>query len=326
MRGIVWSVVVLGAWAGPNWAWAGTQETQPAVGAAQASPVDAATFVDYRVGPADELSIRVFGLDELNQVTRVSNSGKIHVPLLGVIKVNNMTTSEVAAEIARRLREGTILNDPWVQVRVTQYRARPVYLLGETWTPGQFMITSQMTVLDLLTLGNGTSADTTVGFLYRRKIRDDGVETGDEPIPTDEAIPIDFRAVIEGRQANLVLRGGDVLYVPLRKPELFYVVGAVQRPGSLEIAPRRPLLVSQAIAMAGGLDKTARSSQGMLLRYENGVRREIRVDVNAILRGKARDFTVQPDDIIFIPGSTAKGLGYGLLNVAPLAVTTLVIP
>jgi polysaccharide biosynthesis/export protein len=307
------------------------QEQPPAAPAAPASPVEAATFVDYRVGPADELLVQVFGLDQLNQQLRVSNSGKIRVPHLGIVTVNNLTTSEISKEISRRLKEEGIVKDPWVQVTVKQYRAHPVYLLGETWTPGQFMITSNMTVLDLLTLGNGTSADTTNGFLYRRKLKEDGTpmegaDPGDEPVPTDEAIPIDFRAVIEGRQANLTLRGGDVLYVPLRKPEQFYVVGAVLRPGKQEIAPRRPLLVSQAIAMAGGLDKTAKSSQGMLLRTENGVRQEIRVDVTAILKGKEKDFPVQRDDIIYIPGSLTKGFGYGVLNVAPLALTTLIIP
>ena len=95
----------------------------------------------------------------------------------------------------------------------------------------------------------------------------------------------------------------------------------------LPIEPRQPLLVSQAVAMAGGLLKTAKAGSGMLLRYEeDGTRREMPVDFTAVLRGKAPDFPVQADDIIFVPGSAAKNLGYGLLNLAPMAVSRIIIP
>ena len=325
MRFRVWLLVALFSALGP--VGAGAQQAEPADANPQAGPVAAATFVDYRVGPADKLSVKVFGLDELSQEVRVSNSGKIHVPTLGVLAVNNMTPAEIETAIARGLREAGVVNDPWVQVKVMQYRAHPVYLLGEVWTPGQFLITDQMTVLDLLTLGNGTSFHTAMGFLYRRKIRDTEPGPDEEPVPTDEAIPIDFEAIMEGRQANLQLRGGDVLYVPLRKPELFSVVGAVYKPGMLEIEPRRPLLASQAVAMAGGLLKTAKPNDSLIVRFDqSGSRQQLRVDLSAILKGKAPDIRVQADDVIFVPGSALKGLGYGLLNLVPMVTTVLVVP
>ena len=324
MRSHLRSLVVLAAVLAPIPAGA---QPQPPTAGAQSGPVAAATFVDYRVGPADKLSIKVFGLEQLDQEVRVSNSGKIHVQTLGVLVVNDMTPPEIERAIARGLREGGIVNDPWVQVRVVQYRAHPVYLLGEVWTPGQFLITDQMTVLDLLTLGNGTSIHTAMGFLYRRKIKDTEPAPGEEPVPTDEAIPIDFEAIMEGRQANLQLRGGDVLYVPLRKPELFSVVGAVQNPGMKEIEARRPLLASQAVAMAGGLLKTAKSNQSIIVRRDaSGARQQVPVDLAAILKGKAPDIRVQADDVIFVPGSALKSLGYGLLNLVPIVTTVLIVP
>jgi len=319
-----WLIVTFNTWL-PVPA-AAQEKPQPDKGQ-QPGPVAAATFVDYRVGPADELEIKVFGLDALDQRTRVSNPGKIHVPHLGLLTVNDKTTGEIEAEIARGLREKALVKNPWAQVKVLQYRARPVYLLGEVWTPGQFMITDRMTVLDLLTLGNGTSLHRAMGFLYRRKAADGQKPTDGDPTPTDEAIPIDFEALMNGRQANLELQGGDVLYVPLRKPEMFYVVGAVQRPGMLEIQPRQPLLVSQAVAMAGGLLKTAKGKDGMVLRYDDdGTRREMPVNITAVLSGKAPDFPVRADDIIFVPGSAVKNLGYGLLNLTPMVVSRVIIP
>lgn len=68
-------------------------------------------------------------------------------------------------------------------------------------------------------------------------------------------------------------------------------------------------------------------SEGILLRYdEAGVRQELAVDFSAILRGKEPDFEILPNDIIFIPGSNAKTLGYGLLGIIPGLATRAVIP
>ena len=54
------------------------------------------------------------------------------------------------------------------------------------------------------------------------------------------------------------------------------------------------------------------------MRYDkDGNRQEQPVDFQAILKGKKQNFPILPNDIIFIPGSSAKTLGYGLLSILP---------
>jgi len=68
-------------------------------------------------------------------------------------------------------------------------------------------------------------------------------------------------------------------------------------------------------------------SDGLLVRYdEQGNRKEIPVDFAAILDGRQPDFPIQPNDIIFIPGSTAKNVGYGMLGIIPSLLTKTIIP
>jgi protein involved in polysaccharide export with SLBB domain len=75
------------------------------------------------------------------------------------------------------------------------------------------------------------------------------------------------------------------------------------------------MTLRQALLTAGGPLKTARMSQGMIVRVdEQGVREEIHLDLGAILEGRQPDADVQPNDIIFVPGSTAKSVGYGVLG------------
>lgn len=277
---------------------------------------------DYQIGPGDLLSIAVSGLKEFDRVARVSNSGRIHVPHVGIVPVNGLSVTDVQAAIARRLQEGGLMNDPWVTVRVVQYRAQPVYILGEVINPGQFVIQDEMYLIDLITLAGGfNEVATPVGFLYRRQATagEPGADTDSE-----QAIPIDFKALNEGVRPdlNLRLRGGDVLYVPQRRKDYFYVVGDVAKPGAVELLHEAPpILATQAIAKAGGPLRTAKLGAGVIVRTdEAGQRLELPFDFRRVYEGKQPDIPIRPNDIVFIPGSNAKTLGYGLIGAIPLVM------
>ena len=49
------------------------------------------------------------------------------------------------------------------------------------------------------------------------------------------------------------------------------------------------------------------------------------MDFQAILQGRQPDFEVRPNDVVFVPGSNAKTLGYGLLTSIPRIVQNAVI-
>ncbi len=71
--------------------------------------------------------------------------------------------------------------------------------------------------------------------------------------------------------------------------------------------------------------KTAKTKKGMLVRFDQkGGRQEVAVNFDAILKGRKPDVLIGPNDVIFIPGSTFKNIGYGLLGVIPSAVSNTV--
>ena len=217
-----------------------TPDPGPAPVASQAAAPGAEREPGYRIGPGDLLSIAVSNIKQFEQTVRVSNTGKVHVPFLGVMKVADMTPSELERSLAERLREGGLVKDPWVGVSIQQYRAQPVYILGEVMDPGQFVIRDEMYLIDLITLAGGfNDVATPVGYLYRR--RPDTGAAGPTDEQPDEAMPIDFRALNEGKSPdlNVKLRGGDVLYVPQRRKEHFFVVGEVNQPGAYQAARNR---------------------------------------------------------------------------------------
>jgi protein involved in polysaccharide export with SLBB domain len=72
----------------------------------------------------------------------------------------------------------------------------------------------------------------------------------------------------------------------------------------------------QAISLAQGTTFSAKSSQGVIFREDPvlGSRREVRVDIGAVMNGKKEDILVQANDVIIIPNSRTKSVGAILLT------------
>jgi polysaccharide biosynthesis/export protein len=261
---------------------------------------------DYLVGTGDLLNIQVVGHTELNHVLRITNSGEISYPMVGLIPVVDMTVFEVETAIADRLQAKGLLKQPEVLVSVTEYQAKPIYVSGAVVSPGQFVMSQDLTVMDAILLAGGLQFNSSnEGLVHRRT--GEGVEI----------IKVDLTPLKEGRflESALPLQRGDVLVVPDQLMRAFFVVGDVVDPRNFFFPPKRTLTASQAISWAGGPTQTAKMSEGMLVRYDkNGERQEIKVDYAAILRGKQADFPIEPNDIIFIPGSKVKTIGQGLIG------------
>jgi polysaccharide export outer membrane protein len=304
-----------------------------ATGHAQVPPAAAPTGPgvaepEYTVGPADLLAIRVYGVPDLDQTTRVSNSGKIRVAHLGIIPVAGLTVRQLEGLLSESLRTRGLVKQPWVQVRVEQFRARPVYILGEVVQPGQYVITGKMYLLDLIGKAEGLTAKAhPTAYLYRLgggppASGTEGETPGAEPtiVSPDTVLEVDLADLTQGKrpEANIELRGGDVLYVREALPDFYYVVGDVKSPGTFELAHNVPVRLSFAVANAGGPLRTAKMSQGVLVRSDSaGVTEQVQFDYKKVLAGQQPDVVLRPNDIVYIPGSQAKTLGYALLGIVP---------
>lgn len=115
-------------------------------------PVD-----DYKIGPLDTLSVTVFQEPDLSQsAVQVDASGNVLLPLIGQVKAEDKTSTQLAAEIGSKL--GTkYLTDPQVSVIVTQSVSQHVTVNGSVTEPGVYAIQGRTTLLDALAMAKGTS-------------------------------------------------------------------------------------------------------------------------------------------------------------------------
>jgi polysaccharide biosynthesis/export protein len=112
---------------------------------------------EYRLGSGDVVRLITVGDDTLTGEFRVSDSGKIALPLLGTVPASGLTPDGLAAGVRDALIKGNLYTAPSVSVEITTYR--PIFVLGEVNKPGQYPYQPGMTVV--------TGAAVAGGFTYR---------------------------------------------------------------------------------------------------------------------------------------------------------------
>ncbi len=266
--------------------------------AAAAGPAAAAQAVsaEYKIGPKDLLEISVLGVPEISKlVVRVSEEGRITLPLLGEVAVGNLTKFELEKKLAGLAGERIVIV-PQVTVHILEYLSRRVSVIGAVERPGPFELLGRQTVLAALSDAGGLSRDAGEEIVVIRQL------------PNGETasirIPVDGLFVRAESQHNIVLEPGDVVNVPVDKPVPIYVFGQVKNPGALQVKRSSLPTLTQAIAQAGGFTDRANRRKVQIRRKDAaGKEIEITVNVRDILRGRKKDIVLLVNDTIYVPES-----------------------
>lgn len=235
---------------------------------------------DYTLGPGDVIRIQVFQSNDLTVEARISESGVISYPLLGVVKVAGLSPQQAENLISNRLKEGKFLQNPQVTLNVLQFRSQQVSVLGNVSRPGRYPLeTTGMRMSEILSVAGGvapTGADSVILMTTR-----DG---------RPQRLEIDLVEMFTSGDLSkdVVLQAGDTVFVN-RAPN-YFVYGQVQRPG--QYALDRGMTVAQALAKGGGL--TLRGTDRGIRLHRRFGERNIQV-----LEPKLDD-PIKPDDLIFV--------------------------
>jgi polysaccharide export outer membrane protein len=82
----------------------------------------------------------------------------------------------------------------------------------------------------------------------------------------------------------------------------------VGKPGGFILANDRSQMTTlKMLALAGGLNQTAKSNRAVIIRRDRqGQQREQMIDLKKIVERKAEDVRLEASDILYIPDSMAK--------------------
>jgi protein involved in polysaccharide export with SLBB domain/beta-lactamase regulating signal transducer with metallopeptidase domain len=115
---------------------------------------------DYRTGPDDLLSVSITdlvgpGVETVKQA-RVSETGSISLPIVGVLSVKGLSAPEAEKTIAKAYQDAGVLKNAQVSVSVVDARQRLFSVLGNVQKPGQYAIAaSDFRLLDAVALSGG---------------------------------------------------------------------------------------------------------------------------------------------------------------------------
>jgi polysaccharide export outer membrane protein len=199
--------------------------------------------------------------------------------LLGNVPVGGLTVAAAEKKIARLLESRGYLKKAQVNIIVSLLASQQVSVLGQVNRPGRYPVDGKRSVLDMLALAGGISAEggDTVSLVRTRNGQ-----------TTRETIDVIQMVRSGALDHNLDVAGSDMIYVE-RAPR-FYIVGEVQRPGAFRV--ERQMTVLQALSAGGGLTPRG-SNNGLSITRKDAKGNPITFEV------KHSDL-VQVDDVITV--------------------------
>ena len=284
---------------------------------------------EYVLGPEDVIKIWALGMEEISEKSvRVDPAGYIDLPVLGRLQVAGLTVEKLRERLLESL--AIEVREPKVSVEIIEFGSQPVSVMGAVGLPGVHQLRGRKTLAEVLALAGGLREDAgpTIGITRT-------MEWGPIPLPSVEidhsgrfsVAQIKLKKFLDAANPadNISIRPHDVITIP--HAEMVYVIGAVRKPGGFLLNERESVSALQALSMAEGLGTTPAAQDSKILRIVPGTdqRQEIGIDLKRVLSGNAKDVSLQPNDILFVPTSASKQAARRALEAAVQTLSGVLI-
>ncbi len=266
---------------------------------------------EYLLGAGDHLTVEVWGYPELSGQHTIGPDGKITLPLIGSLRITDLSREQVSKLITTRL--SPYYTDLSVAVRVDQYAANRILVLGRVAHPGeiQFGMTTP-TLLEAISLAGGFAnasglPEQAQSLLFTHCAIFRG---------RDRIVWIELEPLIMGKDLslNIKLQRNDIIYVPDIEEKLVYVFGEVRNPGAFPLTPAMSFV--ELLARAGGPTQDAAPDRINVIRPTQGINRPIALK-ELIVPNQKFDVALQEGDIIYVPTNTITKVNYALQFLNP---------
>lgn len=159
----------------------------------------------YKLRHGDALMVSVWRDEALRMQVRVLPDGSITFPLAGRVEVVGLSTPEVEARVAEKLKK--YIPVPVVTVAITATDGNQVYVLGKVVRPGAVTLNSpDTTVLQMLSQVGGLDRFADGNSIRVLRSLPEG----------NRVLSVRYDDLIKGNQleSNVILMPGDTILVP----------------------------------------------------------------------------------------------------------------
>ncbi len=193
---------------------------------------------NYILGPGDQLTVTFYGNKEKEVKKNITREGDIVLPSLGPVSFLGKTYQEARDMLKKRAEQDLIGTQ--VEMSLSKLRSVGVYILGEGYKPGKYVISGLSSVSNALFVSGGVSRE---GSLRNIQIKRNG-----ETVNTYDFYDFILRGSID---SDIVLQDEDVIFIPFIENSVT-VGGAFKRPHRYEILEGETL--SDVVYLAGGFN------------------------------------------------------------------------
>jgi polysaccharide biosynthesis/export protein len=158
----------------------------------------------YLINPGDILEISVWNEDALKREVIVLPDGSIGFPLAGTVLAAGRSVEDLKKELTGKLTE--YIAEPVVSISVKEAKGNAIYVTGQVKTPGRFIMTEPMNVMQALSLAGGLTTFAAGNDIVILRNNSKGAES----------IKFEYSDLEggEGLDKNHLLKSGDVIVVP----------------------------------------------------------------------------------------------------------------
>lgn len=249
------------------------------------------TPLEYTLKPGDLIDITVEGYPEYSKQIAVRVDGMISYPVIGTVRAEGRTTSELEKEITKELsaKLGTLK----VYVILIQSKQNSVYVLGSVKMPGRYFFeTEKFYLLQALSMAEGLDAEK--AELKHIQIRRDGA--------IKEVV--DFNELINDRERkDIILEPNDLVFVPNRlKQSPIHVTGAVLKQGTFYVESES-IHILEALRLSGGPEQDVADLRNAVI-ISNGVMNKVNIEeIERQANNNEEIVYMNPGDILHIPNA-----------------------
>lgn len=241
---------------------------------------------NYVVGPADVLNLSIYTDRYYSYDVVVSTNGRIIVPQLGDVVVNNLSLASVR-DVLKQLIDRNFKNAELI-VSLARPRQIKVSITGAVMQPGVILLPATARVSEALEIAGGIAKDTTAlrGIMIKR---------GKQTLTADL---ISFYRFGE-TSTNPFLMGGDVV-VFSRIDRRVSIFGAVNYEGHIDYLPGDKLF--DIIRIAGGFRSSVFLDSVQIVRFkeDNTTTENYYLNLHGYPTDESVNIPLAPSDLILV--------------------------
>ena len=203
------------------------------------APVDNTPITpSYVLGPGDKIIVNFYGSEEREVESFINREGKLLLPFIGPINFLGLTYEQASTLLTRRVQKELIGVD--VDMSVGEIRSIGVYILGEAYKPGRYVLSGLSSVSNALFVSGGVNE--------QGSLRNIQIKRNNKIISTYDFYDFLLKGSLE---SDVILQDGDVIFIPFIE-NIATLGGAFKRPHRYEIVEGET--ISDAIYLAGGFN------------------------------------------------------------------------